>query len=342
MAYGEEKAPAPTEAPKRIEQGKGSTLTSPLTTGETIPISQIRIGHRHRRDMGDLSALTRSIREIGLLQPVVVTPDHLLIAGARRLAAVSTLGWMEVPARIVDLENILTGERDENVVRKDFTPTEAVAIGRAIEDRERELAKARMVAAHSSGNLPEHEKGEAREKAAAAIGMSATTYSHAKSVVDAAAENPGRFGHLVHEMDQTGKVDGPYQKLRQLNGTKPKVTAQSRIEERHERVREMARQSYRVEAIAQAVGMVEETVSNILAEAGIAPVHERIGKSKRVNAEQTLSSLIFSVTPAEGALAIINADWDSLPRDRFPEWDAELATAIQQLKALHRRIKKEL
>jgi len=34
-----------------------------------LPISSIKIGPRHRKDMGDLRALAESIRQEGLLQP---------------------------------------------------------------------------------------------------------------------------------------------------------------------------------------------------------------------------------------------------------------------------------
>ncbi len=39
-----------------------------------LPISQIKIGDRHRKDMGDLRDLAASI-ESGLLQPIGVTPE---------------------------------------------------------------------------------------------------------------------------------------------------------------------------------------------------------------------------------------------------------------------------
>ena len=42
-----------------------------------IKIADIRVGSRHRRDMGDLTTLAESIRREGLLQPIGVTdPDH--------------------------------------------------------------------------------------------------------------------------------------------------------------------------------------------------------------------------------------------------------------------------
>ena len=51
-----------------------------------LPISQIKIGKRHRKALGDLAALAASI-ESGLLQPIGVTPEMDLIWGYRRLLA---------------------------------------------------------------------------------------------------------------------------------------------------------------------------------------------------------------------------------------------------------------
>jgi ParB family transcriptional regulator, chromosome partitioning protein len=60
-------------------------------------IADIRVGERHRRDLGDIGGLAESIADIGLLQPIVVNEDGLLLAGARRLAACKHLGWETVP-----------------------------------------------------------------------------------------------------------------------------------------------------------------------------------------------------------------------------------------------------
>src|ERR1051325_9043372 len=95
-------------------------------------ISSIHVGHRHRRDLGDIVGLARSIAEVGLLHPIVVRPDGTLIAGARRLRAAQRLGWTEVPVSIVDIDIIARGELAENANRKDFLPSEIDAIRRAL------------------------------------------------------------------------------------------------------------------------------------------------------------------------------------------------------------------
>jgi ParB family transcriptional regulator, chromosome partitioning protein len=71
----------------------------------SMPISDIRIGNRIRRDLGDIDGLARNIEAIGLLCPLAVLSDGTLLAGARRLAAVKLLGWQEVPVRIMEPAN---------------------------------------------------------------------------------------------------------------------------------------------------------------------------------------------------------------------------------------------
>jgi len=58
-----------------------------------LPINQIRVGHRVRKDLGDLKGLAQSIEAVGLLHPIVVATGGKLIAGERRLKACRMLGW---------------------------------------------------------------------------------------------------------------------------------------------------------------------------------------------------------------------------------------------------------
>ena len=87
---------------------------------------------------------SRTASQVGLLHPVVVTPEGRLIAGQRRLEACLTLGWTEVPVTVVDLYQVARGEAHENLVRKDLLPSEIVALKRAIEPLERREARERQ------------------------------------------------------------------------------------------------------------------------------------------------------------------------------------------------------
>jgi ParB family chromosome partitioning protein len=177
-----------------------------------VNISDIRIGERHRKDLGDIASLAKSIADIGLLHPVVVTPDGTLIAGARRVAACKLLGWQEIPATVVDLQDIVRGEHDENALRKDFTPSEAVAIARALEPIEREAAKERQATLNNhsgaSENFTEASKGNALDKVAQTVGMSRPTFTKASEVVEAAEQEPELFAPVLEQMDRTGNVHG--------------------------------------------------------------------------------------------------------------------------------------
>ena len=99
-----------------------------------IPLERIVVDeqHRIRKDAGDLSSLAASIEKVGLLSPIVVTEDYRLVAGFRRLSACRKLGWKEIDATVVpyknDLLRLLDAEVEENLVRKDFTAAEIMAI----------------------------------------------------------------------------------------------------------------------------------------------------------------------------------------------------------------------
>lgn len=99
----------------------------------TISIADIQIGERFRKDIGDINELGQSIAEDGLLQPIGVTPDNRLVFGYRRLLAFrDVLTREEIPAVVIDIENLTQGEWVENTVRKDLTLSEMVAITDAL------------------------------------------------------------------------------------------------------------------------------------------------------------------------------------------------------------------
>ncbi len=186
------------------------------------PIDEIEIGLRYRKDLGDLRTLTESIEEVGLLHPVVVTPEGRLIAGRRRLEACRLLGWDEVPVTVVDLYQAARGEAHENLVRKDLLPSEIVALKRAIEPLERREARARQgIRADLCHPATVAEgQGDARDKIARYLGVGRTTVERAEAVVEAAEEDPDEYGHLVEQMDRRGKVAGAYRRLTVLRQAK--------------------------------------------------------------------------------------------------------------------------
>lgn len=149
---------------------------------------------RFRKDFGDLNSLAASIAEIGLLQPIGIDSGNQLVFGERRLRAFKMLGRETIPARIVNLDSLIKGELAENDCRKDFTPSERVAIGAAIEA---ELQGRNHRPAESPENFPELPQGDTRDLVAKATGFgNGKTYEQAKKVVQEAAPE------LVEAMDR--------------------------------------------------------------------------------------------------------------------------------------------
>ncbi len=99
-----------------------------------LPVSEIHPNPYQPRRAVDpvaLEELKSSIRQAGLLQPVVVRPlpnggGFELIAGERRLRACQALGWERIPAvkREVDDRTVLTLALIENLQRDDLSPVD--------------------------------------------------------------------------------------------------------------------------------------------------------------------------------------------------------------------------
>jgi ParB-like chromosome segregation protein Spo0J len=182
------------------------------------PLSAIKIGQRHRRDMGDIPELAASIEEFGrLLHPVVITPDGTLIAGERPILAYKHLGRSTIPVTAIDLDMVVRGEYAENVFRKAFTPSEAVAIADEIEPLARTQAKRRQGNRTNLGKtFPQVGKSRALDQVAKTIGVSRISLGKARAVVEAAKVDPATYGPIHAEMDKTNKIDGAFKQLVRL------------------------------------------------------------------------------------------------------------------------------
>ena len=103
--------------------------TSTRTIGKTIQVHLIAPNpEQPRREIGDLTELSNSIKEKGVLEPLLVKPDpktgtYMIIAGERRWRASQLAGLKEVPCIELDLDEKGVAEIAliENLQRKDLT-----------------------------------------------------------------------------------------------------------------------------------------------------------------------------------------------------------------------------
>ena len=95
-----------------------------------IPLSHIDAGKSRRAlSRTAVKALADSIAEIGLLAPIAVVrvgEAYEMVAGRHRLAAAKQLGWSEIPAVVVELDDVdrLLAEIDENLIRNELRTLE--------------------------------------------------------------------------------------------------------------------------------------------------------------------------------------------------------------------------
>lgn len=92
-----------------------------------IPIEEIRVRQRARKEFIEIDELAESLNRIGLLNPIIVDQNKVLIAGQRRLEAAKKLGWKTIEARVLSLEDgslALDIEIEENVQRQQFSDEE--------------------------------------------------------------------------------------------------------------------------------------------------------------------------------------------------------------------------
>lgn len=143
--------PAPdgsTAAPTAADRGAAAPGDQPGTVAGAyfaeLPIAQVRPNARQPRQVFEeeaLAELVHSIREVGLLQPVVVRragdDAYELIMGERRWRASQEAGRETIPAivRETDDDDMLRDALLENLHRSQLNPLEeAAAYGQLLED----------------------------------------------------------------------------------------------------------------------------------------------------------------------------------------------------------------
>lgn len=124
---------------------------------DLIKLDRIKVGDRLREDLGDVEALARSIRDNGLMQPIVLDDEGNLIAGGRRLTAFGLLASNKVesedPSKFGSIPFVKFGslspskrrllEIEENLRRKSMTwQEEVLGIYEYHRECEREAVKA--------------------------------------------------------------------------------------------------------------------------------------------------------------------------------------------------------
>lgn len=325
-----------------------------------IRIADVKVGERARPDYGDLSSLKASIAAIGLLQPVVLKADDYLLCGGRRLEACRQLGWESIPfvrATIAnDAISSLIAERDENICRKDMTPSELVALGRKIEELKRPEVESRHRELSALGGRggrvgPEDpalvESHATRREVAGALGLSESQYKRAKRVVDA-AENEAAPSEVRDvavvaraEMD-AGKltITGADERIRAAT---QRVAAEPEkrlpLADRLRQIRELSDTGRTSAQIGAQIGVSDQQVRRLASENDITITADKVmGKRHklRVDSNHIVTHAVTTLEAIVGGFDLINfADLDTTHTEY---WAASLGDSISRLKRLRNQI----
>lgn len=94
---------------------------------QKISIADIKIHKRVREEVLEIEELAESIKRFGLLNPIIVDTNYILVAGYRRLEAVKRLGWSSIDANIIEIKDGISAlelEIEENIQRIQFSDEE--------------------------------------------------------------------------------------------------------------------------------------------------------------------------------------------------------------------------
>lgn len=126
-----------------LDNAPDDSSTSGSGGAARLPISQIDVKAdqpRRRFDPDTLTGLAESIKQNGVLQPILVREKngrYEIIAGERRFRASKLAGLHEIPALILDADNLAAAKYAliENLQREDLNPYEEAQAYSALIDK---------------------------------------------------------------------------------------------------------------------------------------------------------------------------------------------------------------
>jgi ParB family chromosome partitioning protein len=137
--------------PLRVKMRHDTHFVEELTSrhetpvGKMVPLSAVEPDpDQPRKSMGELDDLVSSIRDKGVLEPILVRPldedtgdSFRIISGERRYRAAQEAGLYEIPVIVLDVseDEALEIALIENLQRKDLTAFEEAEGYRALSDR---------------------------------------------------------------------------------------------------------------------------------------------------------------------------------------------------------------
>ncbi|HET6317216.1 MAG TPA: ParB/RepB/Spo0J family partition protein [Chloroflexota bacterium] len=217
----------PSERARGLGRGLGALIPPPTTGLREISVEAVRPNPYQPRaqfDQAELEELAQSIREHGVLQPVLVSQQEdggfQLITGERRWRAVQLAGLATLPALIKEAtpQSSLEMALVENIQRRDLNPLEEAHAFRALIDEHgltqeqlaNRIGKSRVSVTNTLRLL------QAPDPVRQALASGAITEGHARAILTA-VDDDKRLKVLGRVLDQQLSVRATEALARQLN-----------------------------------------------------------------------------------------------------------------------------
>ena len=149
-----------------------------------IPVADIRVEKRLRQvDESKVLELMQSFEEVGVINPISVDEDHVLIAGAHRVAAAKNLDWETIEAKVFDEDELtkLLIQVSENLFRNDLC---YIGTSEHIHERERILTSLGQRKKRGSNQYADDNDLLTTDDLAERIGVSNKTYRLRRQVAE--------------------------------------------------------------------------------------------------------------------------------------------------------------
>lgn len=281
---------------------------------KSVKIESIKVNLTESINNNLVQDLVNSIKEIGLINAIVLTPSFELVAGRHRLEACKQIGWDEIPVNIVTLDELRMrlAAIDEDLIRKQLTALEEAEF---LSERKDIYIKLHPETIRGlSGALGKH--GGARDK---------------KSFANDVASKTGQSGRNVNR--KIYLVKALYQEIRDLiRNTK---IADSMTEMKKLNTYPIDTQKELVELIQLGKAKTIAEANNMLNESSDS---ENIEKGKFEKSTKLLENALKGLIDGGGIQDLI----ESIPETKYLSFKEDALTDLKTLQKLQERLKEAI
>jgi hypothetical protein len=200
------------------ETGEFSGVRNELTL-IYVRCDEVIVEGRHRKKLQGIESLSESISQLGVLQPIAITPGLRLICGERRLTAAIQAAVEIVPAvfyhGLKSQHDLILAEIMENSERVQPSYSDLADLADDLLPLAQEAARRRQAHQERDPELSVNltQAGKALDQVAGILHVSPSTLNKVRKIVAAGREDCARFADLVEKMDRERKVNGVYNEL---------------------------------------------------------------------------------------------------------------------------------